>query len=122
MRGFILLTRRSDRFFGAEEKIVQIESIFVTTMKVTEEVMARLADKFGVPTADLMALAFRLRCCEVIVRGGAIALITRFIGWSGQAQLQTRQVGKGTLFFCRAIQNGLVSNLSNTHTRLSNTR
>lgn len=55
-----------------------------------------------VPMADLMALAFRLRCCEVILRGRAIALIRRFlrlleelIGWSGQAQLQTRQLGKG---------------------------
>lgn len=99
----MLLKRRSDRFFGAEGKIVQVESILVTVMKVTAKETETLEDEFGVPTADLMALAFRLRCCEVIVQGRAIALIRRFIGWSGQAQLQTRQLGKGTLFFCRAM-------------------
>lgn len=75
----MLLERRFDRVFGAEGKSVQVESIFVAMMKVTEKETERLADEFGVPAADLTALAFGPRCCEVIVQGRAIALIRRFL-------------------------------------------
>lgn len=75
----MLLERRFDWIVGTERRSVQVESIFVAMMKVLEKKTARSADEFGVPTADLTALAFRPRCCEVIVRGRAIALIRRFL-------------------------------------------
>lgn len=67
MMGFILVKRRFDRVFGAEgKKSVQLESIFVAMMKVREKEKLTFADGFGVPTADLAALAPRCGCYEVI--------------------------------------------------------
>lgn len=52
--------------------------MLVANVKVMQKKMERLADDFGVPTADL-ALATRLRCYEVIVQVQAIALIRRLL-------------------------------------------
>lgn len=59
MTGFMLLKRRFNRVFGAEgKKSVQLQSIFVTMMRVTNRKEKKtLQDASGVQTADLAALA-----------------------------------------------------------------
>lgn len=58
MTGFMLLKRRFNRVFGAEgKKSVQLQSVFVTMMRVTNRKEKKtLQDASGVQTADLTAL------------------------------------------------------------------